>query len=181
MAKVVTLSRQFPSYHPKAGQPTYFVENVWASLYRKVLLGIGRPIGLEKEYDSFVSTEPFSFVDKEPLRAKRHTIRIGRRWKDGDMASIRVWSGKPYNSPQIKVCEDVKVRVVNIVIDYDNKWVDIISPFVFFSLSINDVVCIKVAANDGLSVQDLLDWFQVGKKKGVVEAQIIIWGDVKEY
>lgn len=32
MAKVITFSRQFPSYHPKAGQPTYFVEKVLRSV-----------------------------------------------------------------------------------------------------------------------------------------------------
>jgi hypothetical protein len=30
--KVITFSRTYPSYHPKAGQPTYFVEKVWSSL-----------------------------------------------------------------------------------------------------------------------------------------------------
>src|SRR5690606_34903084 len=32
MAKVITLSRQFPSYHPKAGQNTFFVEQVLNAL-----------------------------------------------------------------------------------------------------------------------------------------------------
>jgi hypothetical protein len=28
MSKVLTFSRVFPSYHPKAGHPTYFVEKM---------------------------------------------------------------------------------------------------------------------------------------------------------
>jgi len=30
MSKVITFSRVFPKYHPKAGQPTYFVEKILA-------------------------------------------------------------------------------------------------------------------------------------------------------
>ena len=32
MAKVITVSRTFPDYHPKAGQPTYFVEQILNAL-----------------------------------------------------------------------------------------------------------------------------------------------------
>ncbi|MGL4598529.1 MAG: hypothetical protein ACRCYO_13510 [Bacteroidia bacterium] len=32
MAKVITFSRVFPAHHPKKGQPTHFVEKVWANL-----------------------------------------------------------------------------------------------------------------------------------------------------
>lgn len=35
MAKVITFSRTFPSYHPKAGQPTYFVEKFYNSLFSR--------------------------------------------------------------------------------------------------------------------------------------------------
>lgn len=39
MAKVITFSRVFPSYHPKAGQPTYFVEAIYKALYRPATCG----------------------------------------------------------------------------------------------------------------------------------------------
>ena len=32
MAKVITVSQKFPDSHPKAGQPTHFVEKIWSSL-----------------------------------------------------------------------------------------------------------------------------------------------------
>jgi hypothetical protein len=32
MAKVITFSRFFPAYHPRKGEPTYFVEKIWAHL-----------------------------------------------------------------------------------------------------------------------------------------------------
>jgi hypothetical protein len=172
MAKVITLSRQFPSYHPKAGQETHFVENAWRSLFHKVILGIGNPIGLEVEYQSFLS--------ENHIRPKHHTVRLGRRWKDGDMASLRVWSEKPYNSPQIKICQDVKLRVVDIVLDFKNG-------LIYRPMSDGSkkaISALELSINDGLTFQDFQDWFQVEKnqKKGIaVEAQILIWGDVKEY
>jgi hypothetical protein len=30
--KPILFSRFFPAYHPKKGQPTYFVEKIWAHL-----------------------------------------------------------------------------------------------------------------------------------------------------
>jgi hypothetical protein len=35
MSKVITFSRVFPSYHPKKGQPTYFVEKLYKSFLEK--------------------------------------------------------------------------------------------------------------------------------------------------
>lgn len=37
MARVITFSRKFPSYHPKAGQPTHFVEQILNSFDLKML------------------------------------------------------------------------------------------------------------------------------------------------
>jgi hypothetical protein len=33
MSRVLTFSRVFPAYHPKAGQPTGFVEKIWKGYY----------------------------------------------------------------------------------------------------------------------------------------------------
>ena len=170
MARVITLSRQFLKGHPKAGQPTYFVEKVWDS--------IGRDLDTAIAYVKAV--HDLHVGDHCP---KHHTIRFGRRWKDGDMASLRVWSGKPYRSPQIAIAPDVRLRVVDIWVDYDNG-------AIFYNDGIHVYICTLnhvnpnlklLAANDGLSSQDFLDWFGVGKKAGIQEAQILIWGDVNEY
>lgn len=32
MSKVITFSRVFPAYHPKKGQPTYFIEKIYAGI-----------------------------------------------------------------------------------------------------------------------------------------------------
>lgn len=166
MARVITLSRQFLKGHPKAGHPTYFVEKVFASL------GIS---------DTSYGGIPVNDSVWRTCLPKHHTIRFGRRWKDGDMASLRVWSGKPYGSKQVKIAPDVKLRVVDIWVDYDNDRMYVHK---------GDTLCYLVngcdkltilAANDGLSSQYFLDWFEVGKKTGLHEAQILIWGNVKGY
>jgi len=165
MAKVITLSRQFPSYHPKAGQPTHFVERALNSL---------TDFSSPRELQDSLSLEELA---RGPC--KHHTVRLGRRWKDGDMASLRVWSGRPYNSPQIKICEDVKLRVVDIVLDFKSGLI-----YRKKGSVMHVIPAPSLAANDGLYFQDFLDWFKYkeNRKKGVaIEAQILIWGDVKEY
>jgi hypothetical protein len=183
MAKVITLSRHFPSYHPKAGQPTHFVQWVCNSLrvpFPYELYGEGGIDWTIKNRNGNPPRHIESFEDLfAPPPMKHHAVRLGRRWKDGDMASLRVWSGRPYNSPQIKICEDVKLRVVDIVLDFKSGLIYRNDGSVIHVLSAP-----SIAANDGLSLQDFLDWFKYreNRKKGIaVEAQILIWGDVKEY
>ena len=103
MAKVITFSRTFPAYHPKAGQPTYFVEKFYNSLFSRNNL-MDYPKGLE--------------INESILEMKNHTIRAGERWKKGEYFSPRVWSGKPYNTPQIILAKDT---LITDVYDFEIK------------------------------------------------------------
>ena len=169
MSKVIILSRKFLKGHPKAGTDTDFEDAVLSVI--------------DKTYNDTVHLIQI-ITDQKP---KHHTIRFGRRWKTGDKASLRVWSGKPYASKQRVMAPDVTLRVVDILVDYDQGIIMVdyekinhqILHLCYLSSGCSDLK--MIAANDGLSAQDFLDWFQVGKKKGVHEAQILIWGDVKEY
>ena len=176
MARVITLARQYLQGHPKAGKPTFFVSSVWNSMYYD-------DAPHEVRCNPAFAEDWIKWLDDDCEYKKHHTIRFGRRWKTGDKASLRVWSGIPYRSPQIAITPDVILKVSNIEVDYDKgsiyslDWLGI----EICTLDINDPDLQFLSANDGLSPQDFLDWFQVGKKKGVHEAQILIWGDVKEY
>ena len=174
MARVITLARQFLQGHPKAGQPTFFVYKALKSLW------LPAPESLQGDRPLIVEE---SFWMEGQFEPKHHTIRFGRRWKTGDKASLRVWSGKPYRSPQMPIAPDVTLRVVDIEVDYENRSIYSLDwlGMEICTLDINDPDLQILAANDGLSPQDFLDWFQVGKKKGVHEAQILIWGNVTEY
>ena len=96
MSKIMTFSRTFPAYHPKAGQPTYFVE--------KILRGIHT---LDDHVKPIINFDVCS-----TCAPKHHTIRAGNRWKVGDKFSPRVWSGKPYCSPMITIAPDIEVKKV---------------------------------------------------------------------
>lgn len=163
MARVITFSVVFPSYHPKAGNPTCFVNMILHSVdfhgIYKVIHGCNWPDG--------------SFAKKN------HTIRKGNRWKAGDKFSPRIWTGKPYNSLQQTFFEDIEIKKVwTIEIWKDGEYTHAGIPegdgqYRLVSLA-------DLAKNDGLSIQDLIDWFNVKEGKPFV-GQIICWSENVEY
>lgn len=170
--KVLTFSRHFPKGHPKAGQPTWFVEKVW-NLFRE---HYALPDTFKKWVDNYVPL----LTGDQYLKAmavreiKHHTIRAGSRWKAGDMASLRVWSDKPYRSKQIEFAQ-VEVKRV---------WSIEISEFWFIDNNIMEHQQVKeLAKNDGLEYADFVSWFKVHpKKKGdVFKGQVICWNDKVNY
>lgn len=173
MARVLTFSRTFPAYHPKAGQPTYFVEKFYNSLIEQ-----DKPTFNDLNFDLAISD------DFGKLGCKHHTIRSGNRWNVGDKFSPRVWSGKPYDSKQIIIAPDVEVKKVwrfNIEVNKDYICV-LINDLAFHeenrSLETNHSGMMTLAKNDGLSFQDMRDWFKWGKP---FTGQIICWNENINY
>jgi hypothetical protein len=203
MSKVITFSTRFPSYHPKAWQPTHFVEKFWNSFNVETL---GQTFLADFDYEvthKLNKSIPYSSIchfnaqlhksNRENLGAKYHTIRSGNRWKVGDKFSPRVWgndvnpkSGRsgPYHSKQIVIAPDIEVKKVwDIEIKED--------PFtISFELLNNmllkidghyatpEIIIPLIAKNDGLDLQDLLDWFKYPKP---FVGQIISWSNQIEY
>jgi len=163
--KVLTFSRHFPKGHPKAGQPTYFVEKVFASLDNPNPDPLAIPGFIWAQYEDC----------KLP---KGHTIRSGSRWKAGDMASLRVWSDKPYRSKQLEFAQVEVKKVWGIEIVISHTW---------WSFRINDkFYCGNVEAiakNDGLELQDFIDWFTIHPKSidREFKGQIICWSNDINY
>lgn len=120
--KVLTFSRVYPSYHPRKGESTFFV-------------------------DKIISGE------------KSHTIRAGNRWKVGDKFSPRVWSDKPYRSPQIEFAPAIEVKKV-----FDFKVTD--DGYLLNGKSLNLDGLTELAKNDGLGADDFELWFAPYTKKG---------------
>lgn len=168
MAKVITFSRTFPAYHPKAGQPTYFVEKFWESQQRQEVL--------TKYIQDYKSSNDFNYTK---YGAKHHTIRAGKRRKEGDYFSPRVWSGKPYNTSQIIIAPDTLITKIYdfeindrgyVFINGKRLWTDLSTPL------IKDIK--EIATNDGLSSEDLLAWFKYPKP---FSGQIICWNESVNY
>lgn len=162
MSKVITFSRTFPAYHPKAGQYTHFVEQIWNSLGASYFDQV-------KGIDLSLSED----------RKKHHTIRAGSRWKVGDKFSPRVWSGKPYRSKQIVIAPDIEVKKVWTfeMKQDDGMFVSVyVNGVKFNNPSTLDKLMI-LANNDGLNIKDMADWFESKPFTG----QIICWNESVNY
>lgn len=158
--KVLTVSRTFPAYHPRKGEPTYFVEKILGAI---PVRNWGQ---IPKEIDRDFSTVRLSIP-------KLHTIRSGSRWKAGEMASLRYWSGRPYNSKQVEFAQ-VEIKKV---------WpIKIVGEFIFnqFDNVLFAAHLDQLATNDGLSVDDLRAWFKMPRKETFI-GQIICWSDKVNY
>jgi hypothetical protein len=171
MMKVLTCSRFFPKGHPKAGQETFFVEQV-LNLILPRLVNLN---DIKPEVRPYVND--FFIIDGE--RQKHHTIRAGNRFKPGDMVSLRVWSDKPYRSKQVEFAQ-VEVKKVWPVEIYATEFI--------FELKIDGVSQTKegqewVAINDGLNLIDFYNWFTIHpkKKEQSFVGQIITWSDKINY
>jgi hypothetical protein len=158
MSKVMTFSRMFPSYHPRKGEPTYFVEKILASLGQS----------LADEYRLF--NPRLSLDSFEP---KHHTIRSGHRFKAGDLFSPRVWSG---NSKQIIIAPDIQVKKVFSfqICPFDGSYLVNTG-----SISTDDLKILAI--NDGFEYLDDFElWFKIKKRCGF-SGQIICWNENIEY
>lgn len=163
MAKVITISRVFMQGHPKAGQPTLFVEKIWNSLLiadievEDYIYEVGKKLGYQYADDCLYA------VDQ--MEPKHHTIRGSKLRKTGDKVSLRIWSGKPYRSPQIIIAPDVTLTVKDIEISGVGGWITINGK--------EGIMPEILAKNDGLSEIDLAYWFGMKPFSG----QLLIWND----
>jgi hypothetical protein len=168
MSRPITFSRQFPAYHPRVGDATYFVEKIHKSLLLpgSEILVTG---GLVKD---------FSFAIYSSCLPKHHTIRVGERWKAGDWFSPAVWgndinpkSGRsgPYQSKQIKFAPDIQIKKVwPFELTKDE--------YILNGKKLNLPELTQVANNDGLECDDLELWFQKPFK-----GQVICWNENVNY
>jgi hypothetical protein len=176
MARVITFSRYFPFYHPKAGEPTYFVEKIWNGLPIQVSYKMICDLNPDKPIDllwSFWRSIDYSY-ENDSMTHKHHTIRAGHRWKAGDWFSPRVWSGKPYNSKMITIAPDIQIKKVwPLEINYPEPG------FVMFSINGMCMPIVEIAKNDGLTDDDLINWFMNAKEGEPY--QIICWNESINY
>lgn len=175
MAKVITFSRRFPKGHPKHGRSTNFPEKIARSLgydpgsdeYWALL----HDLNPDKRFlvDRFILSLN-SFIPEGDQ--KLHTIRSGTRWKQGEKASPRVWSGTPYRSPQIIIAPDVELKqVYDFQIKSKDRFIlsDDRKAFIFGE---NSGKLSTIAKNDGLSKVDLFQWFEYPQQ---FDGQILAW------
>jgi hypothetical protein len=185
MSRVLTVSQKFPSYHPKAGESTFFVEKILNGIATKMHSGVVDLNLLPDEVKNIVN----DFVLLcSPEDIKGHTIRAGNRWKVGDLFSPRVWgndintkSGRsgPYHSKQIIIAPDIQVKKV---------WKFEITPtgsecaVYIDNTSQNMEILNMVSKNDGLTRQDFNYWFSSKNiRDNGFTGQIICWNENINY
>lgn len=171
MSKVITFSQTFPSYHPKHGEPTHFVEKLWESLIATGQISLSRCCELSRQ--TGIGGLTMNSIRQINFSPKYHTIRAGHRFKEREFFSPRVWSGKPYNSKQIILAPDVQIKKI-----WNIKMIIVGGYKEFY---VNNLVrngsriCI-LALNDGLTSDDLHWWF-----KKPFEGQVICWNEKLDY
>jgi len=184
-------STKFPAYHPKAGQPTYFVEKIWKSIWDSYK-GDSNPIGTyQGTYDE--NFHPDGKVKNiHQFNPKHHTIRGGNRFKVGDKFSPRVWgndinpkSGRsgPYHSKQIIIAPDIEVKKVwDFEMDLNGVY-SIDGKYILGEFNEDEAVEIQLAKNDGFSnPADMFDWFMPNyNKPKSFRGQIICWNENIKY
>jgi hypothetical protein len=140
--------------HPKAGEPTHFVEKIIAGMLQNPAM---------KNHQSLCGYDNLALMDCH--LPKSTTIREGKNWSVGDKFSPRIWSGRPYCSPQKQICDDIEIKRV-----YDFKY----NGFFWINRNIlNTTQLITVANNDGLTLEDFWAWF----KKSHFEGQLLVWDE----
>lgn len=167
--KVLSFSRYFPKGHPKVGTETNFPEKIMACLADKIP-------GWQMKED-FVLYDWYAYYNC--TMPKGHTIRAGSRFKPGDMASLRVWSGAPYRSKQIEFAQVEVKKTWDIEINVKQT-----SPVILINgkLLTYDAGLVLIA-NDGLTAADFIGWFSIHPKRKCesFRGQIICWDDSINY
>lgn len=171
MSKVITFSRVFPTTHIRKGVQTNFIEKIWKSHY---VNGVCPEYLNEYVNDCFTKLGYNNFASYNTVSPKKHTIRNGNRFKKGDFFSPRVWSDKPYKSKQIIIAPDMEVKQVYDIEIYPTNEVMINGKFF---CSFDSENWINLCLNDGLSSEDMRNWFNKLPFKG----QIICWSDSVNY
>jgi hypothetical protein len=158
----------FPKNHPRENQMTHFIVSILKSqgfsLTRIMELTNGFLKGL-RWYIFSIGKD--SYADS---LTKKHTIRRGQRWKEGDVFEPRIWEGKPYRSKQIGFLPELKVHRV-----YHFER-DMMGIFFLEGQAIEKDIVTEIAHNDGLEWADFVDWFPLG-----FIGQIIIWDEHLDY
>lgn len=128
--------------------------------------------------------EATDFEAKVKDGRKIHTIRYNgndvwaKRFKDisegRKYLSLRQWTGRPYNSEQREIAKVEKIGLQKVTMTYNSG--DSI-PQVWIDGKAQDIE--TVAKNDGMTVEEFVDWFFGSRKENYFEGVVIQFTDFK--
>lgn len=129
---VLTVSEYFPKTHSKSGLPTGF------------------PLAI-KHYNKI-----HTIRGNYELWAKRI-----KQIQDGEaILSVRIWSGKPYNSKQVEIFRYDSTHGIGV-----QKLENFRHDFLLPTIDGKYLDFTDIAKNDGLSFEDFNEWFKDAKDK----------------
>ena len=146
---VITLSKVFPTTHPKAGIPTGFEHKLHAAI---------------NGWSDHAHLKLHTIRANYPLWAKRfEQIERGEAY-----LSVRQWSGKPYASKQVEIARLTKEDGIGIQKLYLTDEINLLGEYgivestweLFGIPGDSKVSCKQLAYNDGLSYEDWDAWFE---------------------
>jgi hypothetical protein len=164
---VLTVSRNFPKTHSKAGKSTFFISQIRHSTCNHLAVS-GSKIGMccqncDYEFECAITKKIHTIRSNAKLWEKR----ISEIQKGNAILSIRYWSDKPYSSKQVEICQlDKNSGIGTQFLYFDSVtlcegketplYATVYEPFKYkFSPNLKDL-----ASNDGLSVEDFKEWFK---------------------
>lgn len=141
---VLTISRNFPKTHKRAGEETLFIEKITCgTLYPGECSGC-----------DFKSIKIHTIRSNYDLWEKRiKQVQEGKA-----VLSLRYWSDKPYNSKQVEFHRLDKDSGVGIQYLELRRFRDSLIPIIYNCAELT--TGIKVAENDGLTIEDFKEWFK---------------------
>lgn len=155
-----SVSRYFPKSHPRAGEPTYFVEKILRGLWLNERITTQQIIDLnikDFDWDVFCNCNPKLHTCREALEL---WIKIIDQINAGThVVELFYWSEKPYRSPQVvfvTLDKDSGCGVQELSF-YKNK---IDFPSVPGGGYAARVTLEWLSKHDGLSLEDFKDWFK---------------------
>jgi len=95
------------------------------------------------------------------------------RPQPGEARSLRVWTGRPYRSPQAVFATVVLREVVDVEITEDGPLVD--------GIQLTGMERNRFAWDDGFEAwEDLLEWFQAREERLPFEGYLLRWDPIQE-
>ncbi|MDR1913547.1 MAG: hypothetical protein LBQ68_03575 [Clostridiales bacterium] len=107
--------------------------------------------------------------DKNVWNDRYKEIKSGKKY-----LSVREWTGRPYHTSPIEIARYDTIGLQNIEMsycfddDYPKVWINN-----------KEVFIQEVAANDGLSVEDFVEWFFGNSKENTFKGVIIHFTDFR--
>ncbi|MCE5332724.1 MAG: hypothetical protein LLF95_11380 [Bacteroidales bacterium] len=153
----------FPAIHKRKGEPTYFKEKILKAIKRNVCNSRDNEIG-----SSCLSCDGrYEFQEYCLVEPKLHTCRSSLLWikrfekinRGEAVLELYYWSGKPYNSTPVVICQLGKDDGIGVQkIQFQKEFFN--TNWIVGQIDFPDQLLKTVATNDGLSLEDFKEWFR---------------------